>query len=147
MTSGVPHESVLRPLPFLFYINDLPQNIHAQVRLFPDNTAVYLTDPQIIETPYKQPLIPYRNGSWRGTWSLTKQMPGTPHHEVKTPIEHQVLPSWSGTRGNRHIKNLGVSIFRAISLNDHIHSKTEKANGIYCSVFFALFFPFVPFLH
>ena len=41
VTSGIPQVSVLGPIPFVLYINDLPEGMESEIFLFADDTKVY----------------------------------------------------------------------------------------------------------
>ena len=41
VTSGIPQGSVLGPILFVIYINDLPQTVKSQIKMFADDTKLY----------------------------------------------------------------------------------------------------------
>ena len=112
------------------YINDLPENIQSQFRLFADDTAVYLTvsnlqDSQVLQSDLES------LQRWERTWDME-------FNPNKCQVLHITRSKKTVMSGyfmhNQKLvsvdaaKYLGVSISKDLSWNTHISNITTSAN-------------------
>ena len=70
VNAGVPPGSVLEPLLFLVYINDLPDNIESELRLFADDSFVLTKVEGIKRTQEKIEDDLATIGRWAHQWKM-----------------------------------------------------------------------------
>ena len=133
--SGVPQGTVLAPLLFLIYINDLPMCIQNKVRLYADDVLMY----SYINS--KDDCISLQKDlTALEQWSHKWQMPFNPIKceflritNKKTPLNHSYYIATSLIKEVTSIKYLGVRIDNKLSTwNDHIQyiiHKSAQVNG------------------
>ena len=69
VTSGVPKGSVLRPILFLIYVNDLPDTIVAIMKLFADDAKVYISF-STVENVHEVQNSLNQSESWADIWEM-----------------------------------------------------------------------------
>ena len=129
--AGVPQGSVLGPLLFLVYINDITRIVNSQIRLFADDTCLFITvdDPVLAANSLNVDLEAI--GQWADKWLVTFSAPKTESMLVslkQNVIQHPTLKLNNAdiTEVQYH-KHLGITFSRNLSWDKHIDEIMLKA--------------------
>ena len=130
VTSGVPQGSVLGPILFLIYINDLPDEVCSQVRLFADDTALYLTMESEDSGPTLQSDLDILS-MWETRWDMEFNPSKCQVVHVagsKRPVKRDYILHGQVLESVTCAKYLGVDISCSLTWNSHIDRITGSAN-------------------
>jgi hypothetical protein len=130
VTSGMPQGSVLGPVLFVIYINDLPENVSCQTKMFADDTKLFgvANGPQ--DHQQMQQSISSVCG-WSHTWQLgfnvgkCKAM-----HIGKSNPNTQYVMEGNPLTTVEEETDLGVTIDKGLTFAAHVAKKVSKANQI-----------------
>ena len=135
VTSGVPQGSVLGPVLFLLYINDITNQIQSNIRLFADDSIVYReirspADHQILQTDIQ--MLTDWSKKWQINFNTSKCHLLTITHKPKPSEFTYTISNQPISRVNSH-PYLGVTIDAKLSWSKHIQgtaSKSAKTLGL-----------------
>jgi ribonuclease P/MRP protein subunit RPP40 len=131
VSSGVPQGSVLGPLLFLIYINDLPDSVkHSKVRLFADDTAIYISLTVSSHSSLLQQDL-HQLELWEEKWDMKFNPSKCQVLQItrrETPIPTQYILHNTTLQTVPSAKYLGITISHNLSWNEHIDNITKKAN-------------------
>jgi len=125
----VPQGTVLAPLLFLIYINDLPTAIHNKIKLYADDVLLYS---RIVSTNDCQNLQQDLDllVQWAKRWRMSFNILKCEFLRVTNRIQFCTRIENTPIKEVTSAKYLGATIDSKLTFNDHVQSITDKANQI-----------------
>lgn len=132
VTSGIPQGSVLGPILFLIFINDLPDAINCCIKLFADDAKIYAQVNSIEQGKDLQGNIK-RAEEWASTWEMFFNEKKCKQLHIGTKdmgITYKMYKNNSETVVEKADteKDLGVVFDSKLLFREHIASKIKIAN-------------------
>ena len=132
--SGVPQGSVLGPLLFLIYINDLERNIKSNVKFFADDTMLFsiVKDPHIsaIDLNHDLNIISRWAHQWKMEFNPDPSKQATEvlfSHKKSSPIHPNLIFNGTVVAKINEQKHLGLILDSKLSFEKHLNEKFIKA--------------------
>ena len=130
--AGVPQGSVLGPLMFLIYINDITDEAKSsEIRLFADDTILYILVDNPITTAAALNDDLKRISTWASKWLVKFSAPKTKSMYISKKKQQAIKPplTMSGTvlEEVTSYKHLGVTISKDLSWHQHIENLATTA--------------------
>ena len=129
VSSGVPQGSVLGPILFLAYINDHPEQVRLRVRLFADDTAMYLTisslsDANILQDDLSK--LEQQEKSWDMNFNSVKcQVLHVTRSKTPVPSKYFLHNIELELESATAAKYLGVTIPDDLSWGTHVNNISQ----------------------
>ena len=128
--SGVPQGSVLGPVLFLLYINDITENVSSEMRLFADDSVIYrqIRNQQDQEALH---LDLQRVFKWAETWDMKFNVDKCSHVTItlkRKPLQYSYTIDNMAVPKEKSCKYLGVTIAEDFSWNAHSEQVSAKAS-------------------
>ena len=132
VTSGVPQGTVLSPVLFLCYINDLPEQVSSTARLFADDCLLYWNINATADADKLQEDID-RFQKWEADWLMEFNLDKCEIIRITNRRKKKVvscyLIHWKSPKEVTGAKYLGVTIDRKLTWNDHIDNTGQQHQG------------------
>ena len=129
--SGVPQGSVLGPCLFFMYINDMPDSIKSNIRLFADDTIMYLTITNHSDCQALQSDLTTLE-SWESEWLMAFNPEKCEVIRI-TKKKKTVLFDYKlhgiTLQLTKNAKYLGIQISDDLAWSKHINQMTTKSNN------------------